>query len=74
MSLGVKCRSAKDYQPSMKEESREGDEGVLNLPHGHGLWSSRLQGWMARGSGPMTLASLLLDLVQWPSFWPFRHI
>lgn len=54
-------------------EGVEEDEGVSDLPHSHGLWSSRHRGWMDRGSGPMALVGLPLDLAQWPSFWPFRH-
>ena len=50
------------------------DKGVLNLPHGHGLWSLGCQGWMARGSGQMALAVLSPDLALRPTFWPFRHI
>ena len=54
-------------------EGVEEDRGVLDMPHGHVLWSFGCQGWMARGSGPMALAGLSPDLVQQPSFWPLRH-
>ena len=48
-------------------EGVEEDGGVLDLPHGRGLWSSACQSWLARGSGLMALAGLSPDLAQWPS-------
>ena len=40
------------------------DGGESDLPHGHGLWSLGHRSWLARGSGPMALADLSLDLAQ----------
>jgi hypothetical protein len=57
-----------------EEGGVEEDEGVSDWPHGHGMLSSRCRGWMARGSSPMPLAVLPLDLALRPTFWPFRHI
>jgi hypothetical protein len=57
-----------------EEGGVEEDEGVLDWPDGHGLWSSWCRGWMARGPRPMPLAVFSPDLAQRPSFWLFRHI
>jgi hypothetical protein len=63
MPLGERL-SVVDEADGMKKDGGESD-----LPHCSGLWSPG-----CRGSGTMALAVLSPDLVQWPSFWPFRRI